>query len=104
MVDVIDAQDDNQMPVPAIGEGYAQVNVTWQRQNGTLPDPVLTNSTDGDLRGMLEEAIRNGDVPGIAADPNVRLADFEVDRFRATDDLPFDRIAVRPKTAYGVGA
>jgi hypothetical protein len=101
MVDVIEQEEGRALANPAIGEGYAQVNVTWARQNGTLPDPVLTESTDGDLRNMLEEAIRNGDVPGIAADPDVRLADFQVDRFRATADMPFDRIAVRPKTAYG---
>ena len=79
----------------------ARVNVTWDGQNGDLQDPVYFESTDGDLRAMVTEAVQNGDVPGINADPNANFTDFVVDRFRATEDNPVNRIAIRPKTPFG---
>jgi len=108
--DVLDAQvveeeaEGGALAHPVFGPGQARLNVTWARQNGDLPDPVLYETDDGAVRAMAEEAIRNGDIPGITADATVRLADFQVDRFRATDDIPYDRIMIRPKSAYGVGA
>lgn len=78
----------------------ARVNVTWQGQNGELPDPVSYDAADGDVLQWASEAIRGGDIPGIDADPTVSLQDFVVDRFAAKDDLP-NRISIRPKTPFG---
>ena len=77
----------------------ARVNITWQGQNGELPDPVAFDATDGDVRQWASEAIRSG-IPGITADASVNLQDFVVDRFAAKDDQP-NRIMIRPKTPFG---
>ena len=83
----------------------ARVNVTFNGQNFDLPDPVNFTAGDGDVKGWVAEAIRTGSVPGIAAAPNVDLTNYMVDRFDATNPVPgqadFNRIFVRPKTAYG---
>ena len=79
----------------------ARVNVTWNGQNGDLEDPVFFESTDGDLRAMVTEAVQNGDVPGIGADPNANFTDFVVDRFRATGAEDWNKIHIRPKTPFG---
>ncbi len=84
-----------------IGAHEARLNITWQRQNGDLPDPVSFDATDGDLFQWAAEAVRGGGVPGIAADPEVSFVDFVVSRFSATQDVPFNRIMIRPKTPFG---
>lgn len=82
-------------------EPNARLNVTINGQNGDLPDPVSFEATDGDIKQIAVEAIQTGYIPGIAADPNVDLTDFVVDRFQATEELP-PRLMVRPKTPFGV--
>jgi len=84
-----------------INNDEARVNVTWNGQNGDLPDPVFFESTDGDLRQMVTEAVQGGYVPGIAADPNANFADFVVDRFRAPGAEDWNKIHIRPKTPFG---
>lgn len=79
----------------------ARVNVTYAGENGDLPDPVHFDSTDGDIRQWVTEAVVNGGVPGIPATPNADFTDFVVDRFAATEDVPYNRIMVRPKTPFG---
>lgn len=81
-------------------EPDARLNVTINGENGDYPDPVSYESTDGDVRQIATEAIRTGYIPGIAADPTADLADFVVDRFPATAELP-SRLMVRPKTPFG---
>jgi hypothetical protein len=95
------ADEEDAIVVRGIRDDEARVNVTWGGQNGDLPDPVHVDSADGDVKQMLAEASRGGGIPGIAADRNVDLGDFVVDRFAAKDDLP-NRISVRPKTPFGV--
>ncbi len=51
--------------VVAVPNDEARVNVTFGGQNGDLPDPVFYDSTDGDIRAMVTEAIRDGSIPGI---------------------------------------
>jgi len=80
----------------------ARLNVTWQGANGDLPDPVPFDGTAGDLKQIASEAVSNGDIPGIGADPNVNFGDFVVDRFNATQEVPYNRIFVRPKTPFGM--
>lgn len=79
----------------------ARVNVTYAGANGDLVDPVFFDAADGDVRQWVAEAIRGGNIPGIAADPSVDLADFVLDRFSATDHRPYNTIFIRPKTPFG---
>lgn len=84
-----------------IPENMAMVNVTWNRTNGELADPIPWDSSDNAVKAMATEAIQAGNVLGIEVGPNqVDLTDFVVDRYAAKDDLP-NRIGIRPKTAFG---
>lgn len=91
---------DNEL-VRVIKDDEARVNVTWKNNNGDLPDPVFRDSSEGDIRGWVTEAVRNGGVPGIAADRDANFADYVVDRFPPTEARPYNLIQVRPKTAFG---
>lgn len=79
----------------------AILNITVNGQNGELPQPVFFDATDVDVKAWAAEAVRNGNVPGIDADPNVDFRDFVVDRFSAKDTLPA-RLVIRPKTPFGL--
>jgi hypothetical protein len=79
----------------------ARVNITWAGQNGELPDPAAFDASDAEVRAWAAEAIRTGAVAGITADPRVNLADFVVDRFPASADIPMNRLFIRPKTPFG---
>lgn len=80
----------------------AKVNVTYGGCNGELPDPVLFESSDTDIRTWVTEALRTGGIPGIAAQPNADLTDFVIDRFVATEVRPAPYIMIRPKTPFGI--
>ena len=84
-----------------VREDEARVNITWQGQNGDLPDPVNRDASEFDIRQWVTEAVRNGGVPGIAADARADFADFVVDRFSATEARPYNLIQIRPKTPFG---
>lgn len=77
----------------------AILNISWQGQNGDLPNPILFDSTPEDVRRWATEAVRGG-IPGIAADANVNFQDFVVERFPSKDGLP-NRVLLRGKTAFG---
>lgn len=85
-----------------IDPDQAIVNVTWAGQNGELAEPVPRDATEGDIRQWLAEAIANGSIRGMAADPNVNLRDFVVDRFEPNDARPYAMIMVRPKVPFGM--
>ena len=87
--------------IRAIGEDEARVNVTWGGQNGDLPDPVSRDAADGDVKQWVTEAVRGGNIPGIAADHDADFHDFVVDRFGPTDARPHHLLSVRPKTPFG---
>jgi hypothetical protein len=61
---------------------------------------VSYDATDEQIKTWATEAVRNGNVPGIQADPNASFLDFVVDRFPATEELPA-RLFLRPKTPFG---
>jgi len=84
-----------------IKDTEARVNVTFSGANGDLPDPVMFQATDGDIRAWVTEAVRTGGVPGIPAAPNADFSDFVIDRFTATEARPWNLLAVRPKTPFG---
>lgn len=92
---------DELIPVQPGAVEMATMNVTWAGANGDLPDLVPYNSTDGDLKQMATEAIRDGYIPGIGADANADLGGFMVDRFPAEGGLP-NRLFMRPKTPFGL--
>lgn len=85
-----------------IPEGMARLNVTWSGNNGDLPDPVPYDATDAELHTIAAESVESGYIPGIPADPNADLSDFVVDRFPPSDEVPYARIFLRPKTPFGV--
>lgn len=84
-----------------IGAHEARLNITWQRQNGDLPDPIAFDASDEDIFRWATEAVRGGSVPGIAADLNVTFADYVVRRFDPTPDVPYNRVMIHPKTPFG---
>jgi hypothetical protein len=86
----------------AIKDTEARINVTFSGSNGDLPDPVMFQATDGDIRAWVTEAVRTGGIPGIAAAPNADFSDFVIDRFAATGARPHNLLVVRPKTPFGV--
>lgn len=85
-----------------VPNGYARLNVTFSGSNGDLPDPVLVDATDDQIRHQATEALIAGSIPGIPASPRADLSDFVVDRFNATPEIPFSRVFVRPKTPFGL--
>jgi len=90
-----------QQEVIVVMQDYeARLNVTWNGQNGDLADPIPFDASDNDIKAMATEAIESGTVAGIAeAQPNFN--DFVVDRFAASEAVPYNRVFVRPKTPFG---
>lgn len=78
----------------------AKLTITYNGEQGDLPDPVNFDAPDADIRFMVTEALRAGGIPGVRADANADLTDFVIDRFAPKDDLPA-RISLRPKTPFG---
>lgn len=78
----------------------AVLQVTYMGQQGDLPDPILYDLSDQQIRQIAEESIRSGTIVGISADASASLTDFVVDRFPERENLP-NRIQVRPKTPFG---
>jgi len=89
---------ENLVPVPDLVE--ARVNVTWNGHNGDLPQTVPFDATDDQVREFAREAVQGG-IPGITADYAANFAGFVVDRYAATAEVPYARLMLRPKTAYG---
>ena len=79
----------------------ARVNVTWNGQNGELPDAVRFNAPSGDILAWVTEAVRGGGIPGIVADRRASFHDFIVDRFPESPARPYNLVQVRPRTPFG---
>ena len=90
--------DENNALVPA---NMAKLTITYNGEQGDLPDPVSYDATDADLKQMATESVRQGYVPGISAAADADFTDFVVDRFPARQDVPFNRLSLRPKTPFG---
>lgn len=84
-----------------IKDTEARVNITYGGKNGDLPDPVFFQSTDGDVKNWITEAVRAGSVPGLDAAPNANFDDYVIERFAADAVRPYNLIQVRPKTPFG---
>lgn len=85
---------------PVIGGADARLNITYNGQQGDLPDLVPYDLSDAEIRRIATEALIVG-IPGITADPTANLTDFVVDRFPARQDVPYNRLSLRPKTPFG---
>lgn len=92
---------DNENALVPVGTQIAKLTITYGGQQGDLPDEVMFDATDEDLKRAATEAVRAGDVPGVDAAAGADFTDFVVDRFGARDDVPFNRISIRPKTPFG---
>jgi len=80
----------------------AILNITWSGQNGDLPDPIAFDASDTDIKAWAAEAVTNGGIPGVVADTNADFDDFVVDRFGASNEIPYARVFLRPKTPFGI--
>jgi hypothetical protein len=88
--------------VPVVDVHLAKFTITYQGQQGDLPDFVSFDASDEDLKQMALESVRQGYIPGIDAAPDADFTDFRVDRYPARPDVPYNRISLRPKTPFGV--
>ena len=84
-----------------IREDQAQLNIVWQGYQGDLPDPIPLDMNDAAILEIATEAVRNGSVPGIPADPNVRFVGYRVDRRPPEHGVNYNRVFVRNETAFG---
>lgn len=75
----------------------ARLEVTWGGRRGELPEPVPFDATELELKGMAWQAIVEGRIPDIPADPAADLDGFVVDRI----DGEVPRVSVRPKIPFG---
>jgi hypothetical protein len=98
---LLETRTQHQKGENEMNDNEAMLNITYNGMNGDLRDPVHFDATDAEIKAWATEAVRNGDVVGIDADPNVDFTDFVVDRFAAKDDLPA-RTSLRPKTPFGL--
>jgi hypothetical protein len=78
----------------------ARLNITYGGQQGDLPDPVPFDAPDDEVRRWATEAVSAG-IPGINPDPNADFTNFVVDRFPEREDVPYNRLSLRPKTPFG---
>lgn len=81
----------------------AILNVTYNGQQGDLPDDVPFDLTTPEVIDMAEEGIKSGSILGIDADPEATLQGFKVERYPAKDDKP-NRLVVRPSVPFGEAA
>jgi hypothetical protein len=78
----------------------ARLRITYKDQQGDLQQEVPYDLPDAEIIRIAQEALTMG-IPGITADPNADLTGFMVDRFPSRDDVPFNSLSIRPKTAFG---
>lgn len=74
------------------------INITWQGQSGNYLVHMDPGVDDNTIKNICEEAVRSGEVPGIAPNiPRHAFANFVVDRFGGEQP----RFVVRPKVPFG---
>lgn len=98
---MVDENNDNVALAAVPDPAMAKLNITYDGEQGELPDWVAFDSTDAALKQMAAESVRDGYVPGIDAKADADFTDFVVDRFPAKPSLPFNRLTLRPKTPFG---
>jgi hypothetical protein len=74
------------------------INITYQGQSGNYLVDLDPGLDDNTIKNVCEEAIRAGEVPGIAAGiPAHAFANFVLDRFHGNQA----RFVLRPKVPFG---
>ena len=74
------------------------INITWQGQSGNYHVNIDPGADDYTIKNVVEEAVRNGEVPGISPNiPKRAFANFVIDRFHGGQT----RFVVRPKVPFG---
>lgn len=93
--------NDRALQAEVLRDDQAIVSVTVAGEHGDLKDPVSRDATDGDLRAMVAEAVAGGGVRGVRAQ-QVNLANYQVERYGPNEEYRYNRIILRPKTAFGL--
>ena len=74
------------------------INITYNGQSGNYVVNLDTGADDGTIKRVCEEAVRAGEVPGIApAIAKNAFGNFVIDRFHGNQT----RFVVRPKVPFG---
>jgi hypothetical protein len=74
------------------------INITYQGQSENYLVNMDPGVDDATIKSVCEEAVRSGEVPGIAAAiPQNAFANFVIDRFHGAQP----RFVVRPKVPFG---
>ena len=92
--------DENAIVPQVIDPTMAKLSITYNGQQGDMDQMVPFDATNDAIKQMAAEAVRGGSVRGIDA-IEANFTDFEVDRFSAHADVPFNRLSIRPKTPFG---
>jgi hypothetical protein len=79
----------------------AKLTITYNGQQGDLPDEVDFHLAEAAVKQIATEVVRAGGIAGIDADPNANFTDFVVDSYPSREDLPINRLVLRPKTPFG---
>ena len=95
--------NDNETLVPVVEppENMAKLMVTYNGQQGDLPDLVPYDATDANIKIWASEATRTGGVVGIDAIPDADFQDFVIDRFGKNEVRDTHVLILRPKTPFG---
>lgn len=93
--------NENNQIVRVMENHQARLNITYAGQNGDMRDPVPYDASEADILRWCTEAVRNGDVPGLGAHPDVDFRDFKIDRFGPTETRDHNLIQIRPKVPFG---
>ena len=74
------------------------MNITWQGQSGNYWVNLDQGVDDATIKRVAEEAVRSGEVAGIAANiPRNAFTNFVIDRFHDGQT----RFVIRPKVPFG---
>jgi hypothetical protein len=84
-----------------VNADQARINLTFNGLNADLLDPVNRDLTDMQVRTLVSEALRAGNIPGMEPNSNEDFSDFIIDRFSPTETRPWSLLVVRPKTPFG---
>ena len=75
------------------------INMTYNGQSGNYVANLNPGIDDGSILRICEEAVRAGEVPGIAKRiPRGAFQNFVIDRFHGNEGV---RFVVRPKVPFG---
>ena len=75
------------------------INITYNGQSGNYVAQINPGADDRNVRRLCEEAVRAGEVSGVAKTiPQNAFQNFVIDRFHGSEGA---RFVVRPKVPFG---